>query len=518
MINEIDDETLSLLLDELKRRKARVEEFKKYNRIEYFEPFEYQKKFFSAGKKHNIRYLRAGNRCGKTYGSCAEFSMHLTGKYPDDWPGLVVPDAGHTYWAIGVTLDSVRRVLQKELLGTENGKMQEEIGTGSIPRDSIDFDSMTRDGNLIKSVAIKHVSGGTNILNIFGSQNESVLMGARVRGILFDEEPEHNSLDIYSQLKTRLLNAGGNGVDGFLIFSATPEQGMTPLNEMFENDESGVLYLQVASVYDNPLLTPEQLEAHIAAIPEYQREMRIKGIPIFGDGQIFTIPEEQIRFESVQPLAHWQVISAVDWGIADKDPTVWVIAVKDPDANITYVLEEFYFDKSEEERTPEHLARFILASEYCAVPVVIPHDSGLKSSANETKGKILQRYGVNTSQSLIFRNPSDSQLQYAKWSAGNKSVRQIAPGLEEMRLMMVNGQLKINDNCYYWFKEKRSYSWKYNKVTNEIKPSDRHNHVMDASRYAVLSLISNLGCDWSDRFDMNSCQFKSFSNVQFNQW
>lgn len=512
----LDDYDLARLLDDLKGKLARIKAFQKYNRIEYFKPFDYQRKFMAAGKSHNIRYLRAGNRCGKTYGAASEFAMHLTGRYPDWWEGRVVPNGGHTYWAVGVTLDSVRRVLQKELLGTENAKVTDEIGTGTIPRDAIDFESISRDGNLVKSVCITHKDGSINTLNFYGSQNEAVMMGQKVIGVMFDEEPEHRSLEIYSQIKTRLLNAGGDGVDGFLIFTATPEQGNTPLNEMFDSDETGVLYLQTASIYDNPTLTPEQIEKHIAQIPEYQREMRIKGIPIFGTGAVFTITDELIRFDSVQPLAHWQVISAVDWGNV-KDPTVWVVAIKDPDANKYYLLEEYYFDKSEEERTAHHLAKFILDSEYCAVPVVIPHDSGLDSDANETNGKILQRYGVNTSSALIFRNPTDSQLQIKKYSNNNKSVRQISTGLEEMRLMFNQDQLKIKDTCYYWFKEKRSYFWKHNPVTGAIKPSGA-DHVIDASRYAIMSLLDNKGCNWSDRRNMNLCQFNSFDSIQFNQF
>lgn len=512
----LTDADTSALIEELKKRLDEIKTFQKYNRLEYFEPFAYQRKFMAAGAKHKIRYLRAGNRCGKTYGAANEFAMHLTGRYPDWWEGLRVNDGGHTYWCVGVTLDSVRKVLQKELLGTDDATLTTLIGTGSIPRDNILMDNIAREGKHVKSIAIRHRDGQINTLMFYGSQNEAVMMGQKVRGCLFDEEPEHRSLDIYGQIKTRLLNAGNNGVDGFLIFTATPEHGNTALNKMFDNDESGLLYLQVASVYDNESMTPEQIQEHLETIPEYQREMRIKGIPIFGDGQVFTIAEELIRFESIQPLAHWQVISAVDWGNV-KDPTVWIIAVKDPDANKYYVLEEHYFDKTEEERSAEHLARYILNSEYCAVPLIVPHDTGMKSSANETKGKILQDYGINTNSSLIFRNPLESQLQISKWSNNNKSVRQVAPGLEEMRHMMNHDQLKIHENCYNWFNEKRSYFWKHNPVTGEVKPSG-DDHCIDASRYAIMSLVSNKGCNWSDRYDMNTCQFRSFETVQFNQW
>lgn len=512
------DEELAELLNDLKKRLALVEQFKKYNRLEYFEPFEYQRKFMAAGSKFNIRYLRAGNRCGKTYGASAEFAFHLTGRYPFWWEGLRVKDGGHTYWAVGVTLDSVRRVLQKELLGTVNAKITDEIGTGAIPRNCLDIDSISRDGQLVKSVCVKHIDGSINTLNFYGSQNEAVMMGQKVMGVMFDEEPEHRSLDIYAQIKTRLLNAGGDGVDGFLIFTATPEQGQTELNDLFDNnnqENGGVLYLQTASVYDNPTLTAEQLEEHLKTIPEYQREMRIRGIPVRGTGQIFKIAEELITVDSVYPLDHWQVIGAVDWGNV-KDPTVLMYAVMEPETKKIYIIDEFYFDRSEEDRSAARLARFILDSEYCAVPIIVPHDSGLLSDANETNGKILQRYGVNV-YPTPFRNPSSSQLQTTKFNEKSKSVRQIGTGLTEMEIMFNQGSLKVHSKCWHWFKEKRSYFWDYNSVTNTFKPKG-DDHCIDASRYAVMSLLDNKGCNWADRYNMEITHLRSFDTIQFNRF
>ena len=51
---------------------------------------------------------------GKSFGEAAEMSFHLTGKYPSWYEGhrLEKPILA---WCVGITGDSTRKVLQKEL-------------------------------------------------------------------------------------------------------------------------------------------------------------------------------------------------------------------------------------------------------------------------------------------------------------------------------------------------------------------------------------------------------------------
>ena len=505
----LSDDELFDALAELKKRYSLVQEFKKYNKIEYFEPFTYQRKFMDAGSSFKVRYLRAGNRTGKTFGSAAEMSYHLTGRYPEWWKGERVPDANHIYWAVGVTLDSVKNVLQKELLGTDNAVQTDAIGTGSIPRDCIDLETgFSRDGARVKSCMIRHVTGEYNTLKFYGSQDESIMMGQKVRGAWLDEEPPFRSKEIFGQVRTRLLNAAGDGEDGFLIYTATPEQGQTPLNDLFDNDESGLLYLQSATMLDNPTLTPEQIQDYLSTIPEYQREMRMKGIPFIGEGQIFSQDEMSIVVDDVHPASDWEVLGAVDWGNV-KDPTVLMFAVRNPHTKEIFIIDEFYFDKDELDRSAEHLAEFILDSQYSAVPIIIPHDA-------PQKGTILQRYGVNTSASQLFVNPHETLLTIQQVNYKNKSNRDIETGLHEMVHLFNKGLLKVKANCFHWFKEKRSYYWQYNDTTKETKPSKGNEHCIDASRYVVLSLIGNRGGLWANRMDRTSSQLQSYNTLQFN--
>lgn len=55
-------EQLGESLPAIEKLIEKIKHFQKYNKIEYFQPFDYQRTFMNAGKHNKVRYLRAGNR------------------------------------------------------------------------------------------------------------------------------------------------------------------------------------------------------------------------------------------------------------------------------------------------------------------------------------------------------------------------------------------------------------------------------------------------------------------------
>ncbi|EDX4100280.1 hypothetical protein B9R80_002416 [Salmonella enterica] len=483
------------LVAQIQQMIKELSDYKKFNRLNDFKPFWYQEKFMEAGKDHKIRFFQAGNRTGKTYGTAAEFTYHLTGLYPDNWNGLIVPDGGHTYWVIGVNLESTARVIQKELIGSIDCRLTDLVGTGTIPRDCLILDEgWQQDIGRLKSCFIRHKSGAINTLMFYGCENEAAMMGQKVRGIWMDEEPPYNSEAIFSQCVTRLQNAGGVGIDGFMILTATPENGQTALIDIFDFDKTGTLYKQRNTMFENPTLNPQQIADYLAAIPEWQRDMRAKGIPAAGNGAVFKIKEEDFIIPDCVPLPHWETVIGVDWGIA-QDPTVIIVAVRDPNTDTHYIYDEIYLDEDEEARTPENVARILLNGPYRSVPVVCPHD-------NPAKRAILQRLGVNI-HGDIFRNPPASMLKNVRIGNASTQYNDVNVGLDEMRLMFYQGRLKVLDRCYNWIRERRSYSYIYNRTTGKTGLSKTNDHAIDASRYALLSLVGNINCRWDETSNDN---------------
>lgn len=142
--------------------------YKKYNKVESFIPYDFQKQFYAASKQYKRRFLCAANRIGKTYSAAAEVAYHATGLYPSWWEGhkfikkeMVTADGRPNphdliIWCVGITGDSTRKVLQKEIFGTEMAKDVDALGTGSIPRSCIDMEKVERDGNIIRVAKVKH--------------------------------------------------------------------------------------------------------------------------------------------------------------------------------------------------------------------------------------------------------------------------------------------------------------------------------------------------------------------------
>ncbi|MFW3388026.1 UNVERIFIED_CONTAM: terminase family protein, partial [Kocuria sp. CPCC 205274] len=345
-LDDLNDEQRQQLYEVLKPYQT----YKRYNRLEWFEPRQYQREYMNAGKDYNIRYLRAGNRTGKTYGAANEFAYHITGRYPDWWEGARIEGGGHTFWAVGITLDSVATVIQKELFGTADIRT-EDVGTGTIPKDAIERgQGWQPDGSRLKSCMIRHKSGQLNTLRFYGSENVAVMMGAKCALIWMDEEA-FNGMEVYTQCVTRLINAFGTCKNGYMMLTATPERGNTELNQLFDNDESGLLFMRSASWDDIPGMTEEQIEQELAKYPKWQHEMRRNGLPVIGTGAIFPYSDEQITVSEVVPGPHWQILRAIDWGVSH-DPTVIVEALFNPDTNTYYIYDCIYLDKSDYDRSP----------------------------------------------------------------------------------------------------------------------------------------------------------------------
>src|SRR5579862_5361293 len=122
-----ESQNLSELVQSLEELHRRQRE----NRLAYYEPYPKQREFHALGATKRERMFLAGNQLGKTFSGGAEAAMHLTGRYPSDWPGRRFTGSTHG-WAIGITGESTRDNPQRILLGPLG-----QYGTGSIPKDCI---------------------------------------------------------------------------------------------------------------------------------------------------------------------------------------------------------------------------------------------------------------------------------------------------------------------------------------------------------------------------------------------
>lgn len=176
--------------------------------------------FFQAGKKFNERALLGGNRSGKTVAGGFETVVHLTGLYPDWWQGKTF-DHPVDAWQAGDISKTVRDTLQKLMLGPPGSP--ELLGTGLLPADLIIRTTIKHGiSDAIESVFVKHVSGGTSVLQFKSyDQGRDTFQGTSQHLIHLDEECP---FEIYTECLLRTMT-----VNGIVYLTATPLLGLTDL-------------------------------------------------------------------------------------------------------------------------------------------------------------------------------------------------------------------------------------------------------------------------------------------------
>lgn len=170
--------------------------------------------FFRAGRYHRERMMCAANRVGKTESVGGyELTLHLTGMYPDWWPGRRFDRPVRT-WAAGDTSKTVRDILQLKLLGPVH-----DMGTGLIPKSTI-IATPAKSGvaDAIDTIRVRHKSGGESltVLKSYDQRRES-FQGTEQDVILLDEEPPQ---DIYVESLLRTMTN-----DGMIMLTFTPLSG-----------------------------------------------------------------------------------------------------------------------------------------------------------------------------------------------------------------------------------------------------------------------------------------------------
>lgn len=171
--------------------------------------------FFAAGKIHRERAAMAANRVGKTEGIGAyEVTAHLTGAYPDWWPGRRFDKPVNALCG-GDTGTTTRDILVRKMLGPPEAR-----GTGMVP------------GAMIKKIApYAGIPGGVDYAIISGENGDSFLQfrsydqgreawqGTERDVGWCDEEPPE---PIYTELLLRTMTT-----NGIILATFTPLMGLT---------------------------------------------------------------------------------------------------------------------------------------------------------------------------------------------------------------------------------------------------------------------------------------------------
>ena len=400
----------------------------------------------------------AANRVGKTYCGAAETAYHLTGNYPEWWKGRRF-SKGVRVWVAGESNDTTRDIIQKELFGVPQDPQRH--GTGAVPLKSI-VETIRKPGvpNAYSAALVRHSSGKNSHISFKAyEQGFEKFMGEAVDVIWLDEEPKH---EIFSQCITRTADKAG-----VVYMTFTPEKGMTNVVSAFMNDLKAGQSITTATWDDVEHLDEKTKTQLLSVYSPAEREMRSKGIPVFGSGLVFPVSEDDIICEDFDIPRHYPCIAAVDFGFDHPTAVSWVAL--DPDDDVMYVYDEYRRSKE----TPlTHAA--VINARTPGLPIAFPHD-GLQHDKGSGV-QLAQQYrdlGVYMLPEHFSNPPADGMVK------GNNSVE---AGISELLQRFETGRLKIFRSCVETMEEMRLYHRKNGKVV-PIKDD-----LLSAMRYAALSV------------------------------
>lgn len=429
-----------------------------YNKITKFEPDEWQLKAFALGKTEKVRGIMAANRIGKSYAATFELVCHLTGLYPEWWPGHKFDRAVNCLmlgesWSQIINPDAIHDLVFGRLI---------ELGTGWIPKDKI-F-NVQKSGQLgtIAICNIQHISGQFSSLKVGTYQSgDNVLMGSTLDFVLIDECP--NDKSILPQCVKRTWSSGGKVLAAF-----TPEKGLNDTVKEFWDSEgiyhSGLIHV---TLFDSSLYTDEQKQMMVNSIPPWQQQFSIYGNPSAGQAAVFGgIMKQDITMPPPHIPDHWKRLSSIDFGF--RDPNIVLFGTKDPALDVFYIYDELCHRDTE----IINIAPQIVSRQKQFIPLVFPPDGYAERGIGTTLIKKYQECGVITTTEIA-----------ANWlydPLGND--RSISTGIIHIRQLLKDGKLFISPACTELLKEFDLYQY-----GNNGKFLDKDNHAVDALRYLIMS-------------------------------
>lgn len=446
----VDKVELLMLLEEKQRRQYEY----RYKYI-FGSLYGWQQEFIGATSEYTQCCLIAANRIGKTHLGTYIDSIHALGDYPDEWNGHKF-EHPPLIWCLGYSGEKTRDLLQSAIVGKKQG---DKFMGGLVPADRIiGHESMAGTTNALRSVFVRHASGGTSTIQFWSySQGQHALMGDAVDWFHIDEEPRDRT--IFPQVLVRTAtgdkNKGGRG-----ILTFTPENGRTELVIQFLDSPSQAQFCMQKGWDDAPHLSEKVKAELLASFPVHQREMRTRGVPMLGHGRIYDFSEELVSCEPFDAPDHFYLIDGCDFGYDHPQAQVQLWWDKDMDT--------FYLAKAWKARNMTPAQAWGATKSWSEnVPTAWPQD-GLQTEKGSSKQ--LREYYIEAGFDMLH--------EHATWPDGGNGVE---VGLMELRELMVTGRFKVFSGLRDWFEEFTQYHRDENGKIHKLKED-----LLDATRYAYM--------------------------------
>lgn len=515
----------SLSLVDLDKTLQEAADRRRYRRIDFVKWYAKQREFFALGREKIERMLNAGNRLGKSEAGGIEITYHLTGKYPDDWPGRRW-DRAVTAWACGLTGQKTMEISQGKLCG--DASIAGSLGTGFIPKEDIVDTTLGRGTTgAYASIVVQHYAKGANGAWVKDGlsklqfkayeQGWQKMQGEGVDIIWLDEEPD--DYKIYTECRARLMDTGG-----MMYITFTPLNGETELFKSFQSvapdatpedkaafTSKGFVNMTGEDVLAEPgnhfflaaiekakqlglELSQDQAneaaraayDGDINSFPLHERDARRSGRPIFGSGSVFAIPRNSIEMAPFIDVpgtfrSGWGVDFGGMGGSSHKysHPFGAVLGHWDPLTDIIYIQHAL---RIRNQAPIHHAAALKLVC--AAAPVFWPHDGHRHTGGGDENA---------TTQGLYKIQGLRMFATHATFKTGGYATE---TGILDMHQRFTSGRLKVCSNLLEWWEEFIAYHrderGEIVKVGDDLMSATRILCMM-LPRFGVSVPMGNLG-------------------------
>jgi len=446
---------------------------------ESFKPHAKQLRFYEAGNYHNQRFALWGNRTGKTFGVGREIFYHASGMYPKDWNGYRFSRPVRVMCAtenIDLCQKNLVSVLFKGSSASENPAIPDIFVTREEPSPC-----------KIHTRYIHHVSGGESVIFFMSYRSGSKAMQGFQSDIVWLDE--RASFEIYNECMMRLTSFDGERTH--MLVTTWPEGGYTDIVDYFykgteqdyiqELDEvrelsknpriekpNPYIYYSHASWDDNPYMADGEKQILEASTPPHLLEARRSGIPFFGSGNVFYMPQNSYTCGFVELKDHYRYILGVDPAVTENGSWGAVLLAIDEN-NIARTVRNYQatgITKS------QHAVNLESMLPFAGCPIVIDPAGGGEDQ--------------RTQQGMadFLRNECGLNVSVAEKGKGSVEL-----GINLLCEKLLNSTLQVMYNesdhtgCSILIDQMRRYARDDKGLI--IKKND---HVIDAMRYAIWHL------------------------------